>query len=154
MKNGMILTAMLLLLLATGWSVARGPQEGIVEGRFAEGIDPDNRTVYLFAVRHGERTLLDSTLLTGSAFTLRGAVSRRGDSCRVEFSRSHAGFGLRLEPNTTVRLQITAALPDPEIFYLREPDNERTPDALDLLPYAERMRILQQRADSLLNVRR
>lgn len=151
MKNGMILTAMLLLLLATGWSVARGPQEGIVEGRFAEEIDPDKRTVYLIAVRDGERKILDSARLAGSTFTLRGAVSRRGDSCRVEFSRSNAGFGLRLKPNTTVRMQIAAAFPAPEVYYLREPDNERTADALDLLPYSERMRILQQRADSLLD---
>ena len=66
MKNGMILTAMLLLLLATGWTVARGPQEGVVEGRFAEGIDPDERTVYLIAQRHGKRKILDSVRLTGN----------------------------------------------------------------------------------------
>ncbi len=151
MKNGMILTAMLLLLLATGWTVARGPQEGVVEGRFAEGIDPDERTVYLIAQRHGKRKILDSVRLTGNGFTLRGAVSRHGDSCRVEFSGTKAGFGLWLRPNTTVRMQIAAALPDPAVFYLREPDNERTPDDLDRLPYSERMRILQQRADSLLS---
>ena len=48
-------------------------------------------------------------------------------------------------------MQIAAALPDPAVFYLREPDNERAPDELDRLPYSERMRILQQRADSLLS---
>ena len=98
-----------------------------MEGRFAEGIDPDERTVYLIAQRHGKRKILDSVRLTGNGFTLRGAVSRRGDSCRVEFSGTKAGFGLLLRPNTTVRMQIAAALPDPAVFYLRGPTTNAHP---------------------------
>lgn len=149
MKNSMILVSALLTLLATGWLAARGPQEGVVEGRFAEGIDPGERTVYLVAQRRGQRKILDSVRLAGPQFTLRGAVSRRGDSCRIEFSQSDASLSLLLSANMTARLRITVALP--EAVYLRAPDNERAPDSLDRLTFPERMRILQQRADSILN---
>lgn len=152
MKNGLIFSLLLSIFTLTALLVTRGPQEAVVEGCFAEGIRPEGRTAYLITRKNGERCVLDSVELVSPTFTLRSPVPRRGDSCRVEFSGSRASLPLLLRPNTTLKLRIAAEMPElPEVVYLRAPDSEREADSLDRLPYSQKMRILMQRADSILN---